>query len=89
MVSHIAIGIFAAMAALWIQSMLEWAFRQTYLTVEFFMLAGFLAALPRIQRQALSLKRKRRPNTQRGGQRQRIQHRPTRPGNRIPQHARG
>ena len=89
MVSHIAIGIFAAMAALWIQSMLEWAFRQTYLTVEFFMLAGFLAALPRIQRQALYLKKKRRPNTQRGGQRQRIQHRPMRPGNRLPQHARG
>jgi O-antigen ligase len=47
-VSWVAIGIFAAMSALWLQSSLEWLFRQTYITVEFFMLAGFLAALPRV-----------------------------------------
>lgn len=58
MVSHVAIGIFAAMTALWVQSMLEWAFRQTYLTVEFFMLAGFLAALPRVQRQEAKIRRR-------------------------------
>lgn len=49
MISHLAIGIFVAMTSLWIQSLLEWAFRQTYITVEYFMLAGFLAALPRVQ----------------------------------------
>jgi O-antigen ligase len=59
-VSHVAIGIFAAMTALWVQSMLEWALRQTYLTVEFFMLAGFLAALPRVHRQAVKMRKKHR-----------------------------
>ena len=58
-VSWIAIGIFAGMLSLWIQSSLEWAFRQTYITVEFFMLAGFLAALPRVLRQ-MSVARNRR-----------------------------
>ncbi len=38
------------MTSLWLQSLLEWAFRQTYLTIQFFMLAGFLAALPRVLR---------------------------------------
>jgi hypothetical protein len=47
-----AIGIFAGMAALWTQSLLEWLFRQTYVTVEFFLLAGVLAALPRVTRRA-------------------------------------
>jgi O-antigen ligase len=47
-VSWVAIGLFAGMTSLWVQSALEWAFRQTYITVEFFMLAGFLAALPRV-----------------------------------------
>ena len=45
-----AIGILAGMVALWSQSLLEWLFRQTYVTVEFFLLAGVLAALPRIAR---------------------------------------
>jgi O-antigen ligase len=49
--SFFATGIFVGMFALWFQSLLEWLFRQTYITVEFFMLAGFLAALPRIDRQ--------------------------------------
>ena len=48
--SCMAIGIFAGMIALWTQSMLEWLFRQTYVTVEFFLLAGVMAALPRIAR---------------------------------------
>ncbi len=48
LISWVAIGIFAGMATLWVQSLLEWAFRQTYLTVEFYLLAGFLAALPRV-----------------------------------------
>ena len=48
LVSWVAIGLFAGMTSLWLQSSLEWAFRQTYVTVEFFMLAGFLAALPRV-----------------------------------------
>jgi hypothetical protein len=39
------------MFTLWFQSLLEWAFRQTYLTVQFFMLAGFLATLARIDKQ--------------------------------------
>jgi hypothetical protein len=55
--SWMAIGIFAAMVTLWVQSWLEWAFRQTYITVEFFLLAGFLAALPRLER---SIRRERR-----------------------------
>ena len=59
-VSWIAIGIFAGMCSLWIQSSLEWAFRQTYITVEFFMLAGFLAALPRVLRQQAVEQRARR-----------------------------
>ena len=59
-ISHVAIGIFAAMTALWIQSLLEWAFRQTYITVEFFMLAGFLAALPRVQAHMLGQRRQQR-----------------------------
>jgi O-antigen ligase len=46
--SSMAIGIFAGMIALWTQSLLEWLFRQTYVTVEFFLLAGLLAALPRV-----------------------------------------
>ena len=58
-ISHVAIGIFAAMTALWIQSLLEWAFRQTYITVEFFMLAGFLAALPRVQAHMHGLRRQK------------------------------
>jgi O-antigen ligase len=48
--SFFATGIVVAMFALWFQSMLEWLFRQTYVTVQFFMLAGFLAALPRVDR---------------------------------------
>jgi hypothetical protein len=47
-VSALAIGIVAAMFTLWFHSMLEWLFRQTYMTVQFFMLAGFLMALPRV-----------------------------------------
>jgi O-antigen ligase len=49
--SYFATGIVVAMFALWFQSLLEWLFRQTYITVQFFMLAGFLAALPRVDRQ--------------------------------------
>jgi len=55
--SWMATGIFVGMITLWLQSLLEWAFRQTYLTVEFFLLAGFLAALPRLER---SMRRERR-----------------------------
>ena len=53
-------GIFVGMVGFWLQGSLEWAFRQTYLTVEFFMLAGFLAALPRVARAARSERRRRR-----------------------------
>jgi len=55
--SWMATGIFVGMTTLWLQSLLEWAFRQTYLTVEFFLMAGFLAALPRLER---SIQRERR-----------------------------
>lgn len=51
--SYFATGIVVAMFTLWFQSLLEWFFRQTYLTVQFFMLAGFLAALARIDKQML------------------------------------
>ncbi len=54
-----AIGIFAGMVSLWLQSFLEWAFRQTYMTVEFFMLAGFLVALPRLGHEARRVRRLR------------------------------
>jgi O-antigen ligase len=50
-VRWLAVGLLAGMLTLWLQSLLEWAFRQTYLTIQFFMLAGFLAALPRVLRQ--------------------------------------
>jgi len=46
--SAVAIGIFVGMLALWTQSLLEWLFRQTYVTIQFFLLAGFLCALPRV-----------------------------------------
>ena len=59
-VSWIAIGIFAGMSSLWIQSSLEWAYRQTYITVEFFMLAGFLAALPRVLKHSSAARRRAR-----------------------------
>jgi hypothetical protein len=60
LVSWTAIGIFAGMTGLWLQSMLEWAFRQTYITVEYFLLAGFLAALPRLDRQIQQRERRRK-----------------------------
>lgn len=50
LISWIATGILVGMLTLWLQALLEWAFRQTYLTVEFFLLAGFLAALPRLDK---------------------------------------
>jgi O-antigen ligase len=46
----VAGGIVVGMLVLWSQSLLEWLFRQTYITIEFFLLAGFLAALPRVSR---------------------------------------
>jgi hypothetical protein len=49
--SSLAIGITVAMITLWFQSLLEWLFRQTMVTMEFFLLAGVLAALPRVARQ--------------------------------------
>jgi hypothetical protein len=55
--SWMATGIFVGMITLLLQSWLEWAFRQTYITVEFFLMAGFLAALPRLER---SMRRERR-----------------------------
>jgi len=48
----VAGGIVVGMVVLWSQSLLEWLFRQTYVTIEFFLLAGFLAALPRVSREA-------------------------------------
>lgn len=56
--STLAIGIVAAMTTLWFQSFLEWLFRQTYITVEFFMLAGFLVALSRVDRETLKNRKK-------------------------------
>jgi O-antigen ligase len=52
LVSWIATGILVAMLTLWLQSWLEWVFRQTYVTVEFYLLAGFLAALGRVDRKS-------------------------------------
>lgn len=54
-----ASGIVIGMTGFWLQSSLEWAFRQTYLTVEFFMLAGFLTALPRVASAAATARRRR------------------------------
>lgn len=55
--SIMATGIIAAMFTLWFQSMLEWLFRQTYVTVQFFMIAGFLMALPRVDMQMQKTKK--------------------------------
>ncbi len=44
----LAIGITVAIVVLTLQGSLEWVFRQTYITIEFFMLAGFLVALPKV-----------------------------------------
>ena len=57
--SAVAIGIFVGMVALWTQSLLEWLFRQTYVTIQFFLLAGFLSALPRVSRSARRTRLKR------------------------------
>jgi hypothetical protein len=56
-VTMFGIGIVAAMSSLWLQSLLEWLFRQTYITVQFFMLAGFLVALARVD---VGMRRERR-----------------------------
>jgi O-antigen ligase len=48
--SAFAVGITSAMIVLWSQGFLEWVFRQTYITVEFFLLAGFLTALTRVEK---------------------------------------
>ncbi|MDP4598248.1 MAG: O-antigen ligase family protein [Pseudomonadales bacterium] len=50
LVASVAIGITIGMLGLFLQGALEWFFRQTYITIEFFMLAGFLMALPKVQR---------------------------------------
>lgn len=55
----VAGGIVIGMVVLWSQSLLEWLFRQTYVTIEFFLLAGFLAALPRVSREARRCRRRR------------------------------
>jgi hypothetical protein len=55
----VAGGIVVGMLVLWSQSLLEWLFRQTYITIEFFLLAGFLAALPRVSRAARRRRLKR------------------------------
>ena len=52
----VAIGITVAIVVLTLQGSLEWVFRQTYITIEFFMLAGFLVALPKV---SASLKKTR------------------------------
>lgn len=59
-ITTMAVGIVVAMFTLWFQSMLEWLFRQTYVTVQFFMLAGFLAALTRVDKQMIKHKRTER-----------------------------
>ena len=48
----LAIGITTAIFVLTLQGSLEWVFRQTYITIEFFMLTGFLVALPKVSRAA-------------------------------------
>jgi len=45
-----AIGMCAAIVVLSLQGSLEWFFRQTYITIEFFMFAGFLVALPKVNK---------------------------------------
>ena len=50
LISSIAVGITVAVVVLNLQGLLEWFFRQTYITIEFFMLAGFLMALPKVNR---------------------------------------
>jgi len=47
------------MVALFFQSMLEWLFRHTYVTFEFFMVAGFLAALSRVDTDMKKEKKKK------------------------------
>jgi hypothetical protein len=46
--SNVAIGLTTAIVVLSLQGGLEWFFRQTYVTIEFFMFAGFLVALPKV-----------------------------------------
>jgi O-antigen ligase len=55
----VAGGIVIGMVVLWSQSLLEWLFRQTYITIEFFLLAGFLGALPRVSRRLREQRRRR------------------------------
>lgn len=49
--SAFAVGITTSMIVLWSQGLLEWVFRQTSITVAFFLLAGFLSALGRVDRE--------------------------------------
>lgn len=46
-----AIGITTAIIVTTLQGSLEWFFRQTYITIEFFMLSGFLMALTKVNTQ--------------------------------------
>jgi O-antigen ligase len=46
--SNVAIGLTTAIVVLSMQGSLEWFFRQTYITIEFFMFAGFLVAIPKV-----------------------------------------
>lgn len=47
-IGSVAVGITSAIVVLCLQGSLEWFFRQTYITIEFYMLAGFLVALPKV-----------------------------------------
>jgi len=46
--SAFAVGISTGTIVHWSRGFLEWVFRQTYITVKFFLLAGFLTALTRV-----------------------------------------
>jgi hypothetical protein len=48
LVGSMAVGMTTAIFILSLQGSLEWFFRQTYITIEFFMIAGFLVALPKV-----------------------------------------
>lgn len=48
LIGSMSVGMTSAILILSMQGSLEWFFRQTYITIEFFMIAGFLVALPKV-----------------------------------------
>ena len=80
-----AIGVLSAFIVNWLIGTLEWNFRIIQITVAYFMLAGFIASLDRVERERLTQDRNRKQRlamfyltmNRRRGQPKLTEHRPT------------